>query len=310
MSVSDRWTDLLRESGYEPGAELGSGMEGTVISLGDDLVAKIWHGRGATELETLQTFYKALSASGAAFDAPDILRILCLQEQCATVERLLRGRPLSTSTDAGSRTLDDHQIDCITAVLGSLATVDAVPDMGVLPILEDEPRFDTQSTPFELSLAHLVERRVEKFHGPLSARLPGLDQVAASVVDRLADLEAAKSCLVHGDLIPANILVDDTSRLVAVLDFGFMSTVGDPAFDAAITASVYDMYGPRAMQNEATLDIAIGQLFGYAANRLAVYRAAYALTTSNCFSASGQDGHFDWCLRMLERPDIRDAIDV
>lgn len=104
--------------------------------------------------------------------------------------------------------------------------------------------------------------------------------------------------------------MDDTSRLVAVLDFGFMSTIGDPAFDAAITASVYDMYGPRAMRNEATLDIAIGQLFGYAANRLAVYRAAYALTTSNCFSASGQDGLFDWCLRMPERPDIRDAIDV
>ena len=64
--------------------------------------------------------------------------------------------------------------------------------------------------------------------------------------------------------------MDHASRLVAVLDFGFMSTIGDPAFDAAITASVYDMYGPRAKQNEATLDIAIGQRFGYAASRLAV----------------------------------------
>ena len=49
MSVSDRWTYLLRESGYEHGAELGSGMEGKVVSLGDDLAAKIWHRRGATE---------------------------------------------------------------------------------------------------------------------------------------------------------------------------------------------------------------------------------------------------------------------
>jgi hypothetical protein len=52
MSVSDRWTDLLSESGYEPGAELGSGMEGTVVSLRDDLAAIIWHRRGATQLET------------------------------------------------------------------------------------------------------------------------------------------------------------------------------------------------------------------------------------------------------------------
>lgn len=274
MSVTDAWTALLCESGYEPGAEVGSGMEGTVISLGGDLVAKIWHNRGASELETLQTFYKALSGSGAAFDAPDILQILCLREQCATVERLLRGRPLPTSTGADSPNLNDPQVDCITTVLGSLAAVEVVPDMGVLPILEDEPRFDTQGTPFELSLAHLVERRVERFHERLSARLPELDHIAAHVVDRLADLQAAKPCLVHGDLIPANILVDNTSRLVAVLDFGFMSTIGDPAFDAAITASVYDMYGPCAMQNETTLEIAIGQRLGYDASRLAVYRAA------------------------------------
>lgn len=48
-----------------------------------------------------------------------------------------------------------------------------------------------------------------------------------------------------------------------MLDFGFMTTIGDPAFDAAITASIYDMYGPRAAENEAILDEAIADRFGY-----------------------------------------------
>ena len=148
------------------------------------------------------------------------------------------------------------------------------------------------------------------FREPLSARLPDVGAVAAAVVNRLNGLDAGQRSLVHGDLIPANILVDHASRPQAVLDFGFLSTIGDPAFDAAVTASIYDMYGPRATQNEAILDEAIADRFGYAPEKLAVYRAGYALVTSNCFSPSGSDGHFAWCMRMLERPHVRDALEL
>lgn len=95
---------------------------------------------------------------------------------------------------------------------------------------------------------------------------------------------------------------------MAVLDFGFLTTVGDPAFDAAVTASIFDMYGPRATATEALLDEALADRFGHDPARLAVHRAAYALVTGNCFSASGSDGHFAWCVRMLRRRDVRDAL--
>lgn len=285
-------------------------MEGTVIELRDNLVAKIWHRSTAGELETLNTFYEAVAHADAAFDTPRILQVLCIEGQFATVEPLLSGRPLWTSNDSGSPALDDDDVACVTDVLAALAAIEASADMGVLPILENEAPFETQAMPFARSLAALVERRVEKFREPLLARLPAVDAVAAAVVGRLGDLQPGKSCLVHGDLIPANILVGHASRPLAVLDFGFMTTIGDPAFDAAITASIYDMYGPRATENEAILDQAIADRFGYDPRRLALYRAAYALTTSNCFSASGSDGHFEWCLRMLERPQVHEALEL
>ena len=113
----------------------------------------------------------------------------------------------------------------------------------------------------------------------------------------------------HSDLVPGNILMR-SGHPSAILDFGFMSTIGDPAFDAAITASIYDMYGPDAHQNETRLEDAITERFGYELERLDIYRAAYALITADSFSPSGSDGHFDWCRRMLQRRGVRVALGI
>ena len=172
-----RWTDFLRQSGYRPNAVLGSGMEGTVIDLGDNLVAKIWHRRTASELQALQTFYEAVAHADASFDTPRIRQVLCLKGQFATVETLLSGRPLRVSTDSGSPDIGDDDVACVTDVLAALAAIEATADMGVLPILEDDAPFETEAMPFARSLAALVERRVEKFREPLLARLPELDVV-------------------------------------------------------------------------------------------------------------------------------------
>jgi Ser/Thr protein kinase RdoA (MazF antagonist) len=298
-----RWTDLLTRAGHRPGAVLGAGMEGTVIDLGGDLVAKIWQRRTAEDLETLRTFYEAVAGAQLTVRTPRILQVLALDGQCVTVEPRLGGKPL-WNADGGSPTPTDADVACMLDVLAALAAPAPTPHMGVLPVLEGEEPFEPGT--FTRSLAGLVERRVARFRAPLLARLPGLDEVTRAVVAGLESLEPGDEGLLHGDLIPANILVDEAPP--AVIDFGFLTTVGDPAFDAAVTASIYDMYGPRARQTEAVLDLAIMDRFGHPAERLALYRAAYALTTSNCFSASGSDGHFDWCVRMLERPDVRAAL--
>lgn len=59
------------------------------------------------------------------------------------------------------------------------------------------------------------------------------------------------------------------------------------------------MYGVNATVAEAAIDEATTARFGYEPQHLMVYRAAYALITSNCFSPSGSDGHFEWCIRVL-----------
>jgi aminoglycoside phosphotransferase (APT) family kinase protein len=68
--------------------------------------------------------------------------------------------------------------------------------------------------------------------------VPGLSAAVERIVASLSALADAPVTAIHGDLVPPNIHVDDTGRPTAVLDFGFFTTAGDPAFEAAVTTGV------------------------------------------------------------------------
>jgi aminoglycoside phosphotransferase (APT) family kinase protein len=296
----------LQDQGYAVGEALGSGMEGTVLGLDGGLVAKVWFRRTETEAARLAGFYDAVARAGVDLRTPRIRRVLAVHGRAVTVEDRLGGRPLPL-VDESSPHRDDATIDCLLDVLAALATVDpSDPALASLPVLEGEEPFDP-SQGFECSLAGLVERRVAESRLPLARHLPDLDRIEVEVAAALRGLTPATPGLLHGDLIPANVLVTGGSR-PTVLDFGFLTAVGDPAFDAAVTASIHDMYGPRARETERVLDVAIADRFGHDPRRIAVYRAAYALATATCFSPEGVDGHFAWCVAMLGRADIREAL--
>nr|WP_246416094.1 phosphotransferase [Nocardioides luti] len=283
-------------------------MEGTVVALGGDRVAKVWQRRSAGELARLRTFYDAVGSTRLPFATPAIEDVVVLGDACASIEPRLAGTPLWQPGPGASRPTDD-QLAAVVDVLAALAATAgaATPGLGALPVLEGEEAFDA-GIPFEHNLAALVVRRVAASQGPLARALPDVEGLAARGVETLRTLTPSSPALVHGDLIPANVLVDDRARPTALLDFGFLSTLGDPAFDAAVAASVFDMYGPDARATEARLDAAVAARLGHPPERLGVHRAAYALVTATCFSASGSDGHFAWCVRMLQRDDVLDAV--
>ena len=103
--------------------------------------------------------------------------------------------------------------------------------------------------------------------------------------------------LVHGDLGVGNLLVAG-GRPSGLLDFGYVSTVGDPAFDAAVAAALHRMLGPGDTDGTAEVDRLTIERFGYDAGRLATYRAAYGLVTASCLV--GHPGpHLAWCLDLV-----------
>lgn len=282
------WASAFAPLGLVPVQEVGSGMEGTVVRLAGDLVAKVWHSAEPDDLAVRQRFYADV-ASALPLRTTRILDVVRVRDRWASIEPLLHGTPLS-----GPPT--EEAVAAVADVLSALVSVTPTPSMTTLAALPGEPPLDVSSG-FEHGLAALVSRRA----GPvLAAAVPDLDAVVTSVTSALLSLPPAPPALVHGDLVPANVLLDDTGRPAAVIDFGFLTTAGDPTFDRAVTASIFDMYGPSARDTEALLD----ERLGVDPRRAAVHRAAYAIATATCFSPPGEDGHFAWCVAMLARPEV------
>jgi aminoglycoside phosphotransferase (APT) family kinase protein len=114
--------------------------------------------------------------------------------------------------------------------------------------------------------------------------------------------------LIHGDLCSANVMIDSDKNPLSVFDFGFLSTIGDPAFDASITSAIFNMYGPFAKAIDDEIVDAFVNVLGYDQQVLLAYRAVYSIITSNAYTLDGSDGHYRWCIEMLKRPDVRSSL--
>ena len=304
---SQRWIDHFAGQGHNV-RQLAAGMEGAVYDLGDGRVAKVWRDRPVAELERMQSFYADVAAAGLHFSTPEVLAIERVNGLSVTYERKLPGQPLHQRLTPEDHVIDPAAARCVVEVLQALATIPATAAMRQLAVLdEDQPLWAGAGT-FRAALMNLLRRRATRFGPVIRGSLPDFDLRFARLLDRLETLAAGPDTAIHGDLVPANILVDTQSRPLAVLDFGFLTTAGDPRLDAAIAASVMDMYGPHAPSITEALTAQVARDLGYPAEVLLIYQASYAVATANAFTPDGHDGHFAWCISQLRRPDIAGAL--
>jgi Ser/Thr protein kinase RdoA (MazF antagonist) len=137
-----------------------------------------------------------------------------------------------------------------------------------------------------------------------AGRLGASTSASTPYCDCCTPLPQRACSVIHGDLVPPNVLVDADERPLAIADFGFLSTVGDPAFDATMCASTFDIYGANADETREMLTRELASRLDYRIDELSVYHAAYAIATSNAYDPGGQDGDFLWCVGQLQRPDL------
>lgn len=299
-----KFEEVFISLGYRGAQPLAAGMESAVYRLGCGRIGKIWAHRSNAELERLQRFYRDVASHNLPFRTPEIHEILAVGGGFATIETELEGEPLSHYVTENDSRVSSDVLDCLIGVLRGLATVRATKSLRDLSVLDEiqSPWQENQS--WNQALLALIQRRVEQFGDQLRRHVSDIDDRLARINTLVALVQDVPPKLIHGDIFPANILVDDSLRPVAVLDFGFLSTAGDPAFDAAVACGIFEMYGPHGREIEAQIDDAVSEEFGYSPETLILYKAAYAVITSNAYSPDGADGHFEWCVRMLQRDDV------
>jgi aminoglycoside phosphotransferase (APT) family kinase protein len=298
------WLDSFSRRGYPGVTPLAAGVEGAIYDLGDGTVAKVWGQRREAELMLMRDFYADVARAGLPFATPEILAVEDISGTAVTFERKLPGQPLGKRLDADDQRLPASAAQCIIEVLSSLARVPATPSMRQLPVLDEVSPLWAGPADFPAALLGLLQRRLSRFGDVIRRDLPDLDLRYARLGEKLRALGPLPDTALHGDLVPGNILVDENGRPAAVLDFGFLTTAGDARFDAAIAAAVANMYGPHSLQITHAMTAQVAADLGYPADALLLYQAAYALATSNAFTADGRDGHFAWCIRQLARADV------
>ena len=298
-----RWDNELAARGYTP-AQLAAGVEGAVFTLGNGAVAKVWASRPRSEVLRLASFYRALKRTNLPFQTPEIHDVGTLSDATFSVERQLPGVPLSPDHPGQSPALSPSRLQCIIDVLEALAGVEPTVELQRLPALDESVPFCGGGESFNDALAHLLMRRVAPPTGASTLATSRAAALMHVVIDRLALMPPGPQGLIHGDLIPANILVGNNGHVAAVLDFGFFTTIGSPAFDAAVTSNIFDMYGPNSAESRQTMERLVADTFNYPPEALTVYLAAYALATMNLFGSTDRDGHFRWCQQVLQRPNV------
>jgi aminoglycoside phosphotransferase (APT) family kinase protein len=304
----EEWVRYLRQQGYKSVEPLAAGMEGAVYRIGQGLVAKIWQGKSAADVTPIQHFYADLLTAALPFATPEVLTVLDAPGAAVTVERELSGRPLREYLDRSANAASPVEADCIAAVLRGLHGVQAPQSLRDLPVIGAFGLFD-EGRGWPAAMLALLAQRTAEFGGQLADSVPGFAALYANLVSALSQFKsAADEFVIHGDISGENILVDENLNPLAVLDWGFFSTAGDQAFDASVAAGIFNMYGPYSAQIDQQLRQLFTAEFGYPAELLAVYRGVYAIATSNVYDPTGQDGHFNWCVRQLTSPSVRSAL--
>lgn len=287
---------MLRDAGLQPGPVLGAGMEGVVFALGADRVAKVWFERTEFDVNRLRAFYQA-AARGSGLRLAQIEEVMTASGRVVSVEHRVAGVPVGGSGQPRIRP-DDNAVRQLGDALAGLASIPPHPALADLPLLPGEPPAAEGAT-FVQTLASLIERRVPPVAAALDTALAGgLPVTTTRVLDELDALRPRRAGLVHGDLIPDNVLVDGTS-VPGVIDFGFLTTWGDPDFDVAVSAAIFDMYGPETASTTALLTHSLASRFDTPASTIRTYRDAYALVTAGTYGSGPDDGHFRWCVDVL-----------
>jgi aminoglycoside phosphotransferase (APT) family kinase protein len=258
----------------------------------------------------MQEFYVDVAHAELGFATPVILSVEEVDGVAITYERELYGEPLQARLALDDAELDSAAVSCVIEVLKALASVPATEAMRRMPVLDEKSPFWDESGDFVTSLIELLDRRVARFGDVLRRQLPDFDRRYTRIMEKVGGIDRVPPSVVHGDLFGENILVDERIRPVSVLDFGFMSTAGDPRLDAAIAAAIMNMYGPHAAAIATTLTDRFASELGYSPEALLIYRAAYAVATSNVFTSDGGDGHFAWCIAQLAQERLTAALDL
>ncbi len=281
---------------------LGRGMEAQVYRYGPDEVLKIYRQPcDMAYMQRLEHFYGAIDRRGLPFDLPQILEIRDEFGYVVVRERRLYGANLQgllpTLTPTQLATVMERY--CDTTMAMAHITIAGTPSCG---LQLSNPTWqhgisDWHAWWWARVQAVLAHSGVASF---LQRDVPYLAPLLAYLQAYLAQPYQGTYALVHGDLYPGNVLVDDELHIRAVLDMSEQTMWGDPHYDIATSWVWFDMYDELECDAKGQYLAVLQQRFDpEMMERWQVYVLLYSIISANQYDATCRDGHYQWCVHNL-----------
>ena len=294
----DEGADLDRIAAELGGIQrLGHGGEAVVWALDETRVVRVHRQPQAEHVRRIAAFIDRLDRDAAPFALPELLEVGEADGTTWAIERRLPGRALDGVLQ-GLR--GDVRRRALRAYLDGAGQVRrlGVPDgwdAGCGEVFM-EPPIRTERWP-DL-LAGQLQRQLDLARPVLTQEVPHLDAVEASVLaGAAAEPDPGERSLVHGDFFPGNVLVGPDLAVTAVLDWSWLTVIGDP--DHELRSAVVFLRGSRTgtAEDEAYCTELLVERWGEdARNRIARARRFEAAR----FSPYDEDpGLHGWCVDVL-----------
>ena len=200
------------------------------------------------------------------------------------------GWAYALSARASGTALDDLDAAGIEAVLPDL--LDVMDQIGRIEVggrgygLWDTSRIGPHSSWAAALLATTEETpRKQGWHAALVASPVGIEPYRAGVaaLERLTPDLTDRRCMVHGDLLARNVLVED-DRIAAVLDWG-NAMFGDPLYDAAWLRNWWPWYD---QWSDVDIEAAIGRKWNPDPRAIRAYQIHMALDSMMYCASRGR----------------------
>lgn len=284
--------DVLRAYGLTEANLLGEGWESRIYALGTDRILKIPHPDPGAETVVRAQQAFALSLPPLPFAVPRVREITHIGDTLITIEDRIPGRSLAEILPGLTGERRKLALAAYLAVAEAMAGVRWEGEYGdlLVPVPVRRPHW-----------GEYLAARLKDFadDAVLAGDILDLGAIAGRLTARLLALPDPEKCVVHGDIWPPNVMMDDDLRVTGLIDFSFTTRVGDSLMDLAGAVYFLQIANPHGPEDTSFLMELIEARHGIAVrDRLALYAVWFAFSFAFNHEMTVV---YAWCLDLIRQ---------
>jgi len=297
--------ELLKQIGMPDLKYLGKGMESIVFELNNNHVLKIYKSDiGYENIIRLKRFYESLDTNKVKFQTPLITDVQRKGVNILVTERKLNGvcpnkEYLNNLSKSALKLYFKNYIETLFNIqkIKTSFLLDNEPlDLAEKFFQHKQYKNWNELLIYNLEVKYLNSKEI------FSQKINNIEYIIQNLKESINKIHVDKYSLIHGDFFPANTMIDNKYNTTAILDFGILTTVGDPIFDIALGWIFSDMYGEIKSLNvkEYLKGFVNNKLNKDEQSRVYAYLLLYSIISANMYETNDpSEGHFNWCISNL-----------